>query len=185
MIIGYARVSTTDQDLTIQKESLLKNGAKFIYEEKKSGKDLSRLALQDCLENLQAYDTLLVTKLDRLSRSTSDTIKLLDTLSKNKIYIKSINDGIDTSTATGKMFAQFLAIMAEHERTCILERTSAGREKAKREGKLTGRPLKISNERVRLVMQDIESGIDIREACSFRGVSVPTFYRRMKRLKET
>ena len=185
MIIGYARVSTTDQDLSIQKESLLKNGAKFIYEEKKSGKDLSRLALQDCLENLQAHDTLLVTKLDRLSRSTSDTIKLLDTLSKNQIYIKSINDGIDTSTPSGKMFAQFLAIMAEHERTCILERTSAGREKAKREGKLTGRPLKISNERVRLVMQDIESGIDIREACSFRGVSVPTFYRRMKRLQET
>ena len=182
MIIGYARVSTTDQDLSIQKESLLANGAKHIYEEKKSGKNLSRIALQDCLENLRSHDTLLVTKLDRLSRSTSDTIKLLDTLSKNKIYIKSINDGIDTSTSSGKMFAQFLAIMAEHERICILERTSAGREKAKREGRLTGRPLKISNERVKLVMKDIESGIDISEACSFRGVSVPTFYRRIKKL---
>lgn len=184
MIIGYARVSTTDQDLSIQKDALLKNGAKYIYEEKKSGKDLSRLALQDCLENLQQHDTLLVTKLDRLSRSTSDTIKLLDTLSKKNIYIKSINDGIDTGTASGKMFAQFLAIMAEHERTNILERTAAGREKAKREGRLTGRPLKISNDRVKLVMQDIQSGIDIREACSFRGVSVPTFYRRIKKIQE-
>lgn len=185
MIIGYARVSTTDQDLTIQKESLLKNGAKFIYSEKKSGKNLQRQALQDCIENLRPYDTLLLTSLDRLSRSTIDMLQLMDTLSKNNIYIKSLYEGIDTKTSSGKMFAQFFAIFAEHHRKNILYITAAGREKAKREGRLTGRPLKISDERVKLVMQDIESGIDIREACSFRGVSVPTFYRRMKRLQET
>lgn len=184
MIIGYARVSTVGQDLSIQKELLKKNGAKYIYEEKKSGKNLSREALQDCLINLQPYDTLMVTSLDRLGRSLKHAIDLLDNLEKNNIYLKVLDTGIDTSTPTGKFFYQVQSMFSELERTCILERTAAGREKARRDGKLTGRPLKISNDRIKLVMQDIESGIDIRDACKFRGVSVPTFYRRIKRLQQ-
>jgi DNA invertase Pin-like site-specific DNA recombinase len=184
MIIGYARVSTTGQSLDGQKEELLKNGAQYIYQEKKSGKNLSREALQDCLENLRAHDTLMVTKLDRLGRNTKDALNILDCLKENKINLKILDTGIDTNTPMGKFFYQLQAMFSELERNYILERTAKGREKAKREGKLTGRPLKHSNERIKLVMEDIISGLDIRESCKFRGVSVPTFYRRMKKLQQ-
>ena len=170
---GYARVSTQGQSLEGRKEELLKNGAQYIYQEKKSGKNLSREALQDCLENLRAHDTLMVTKLDRLGRNT-----------KNEINLKILDTGIDTNTPMGKFFYQLQAMFSELERNYILERTAKGREKAKREGRLTGRPLKHSNERIKLVMEDIISGLDIRESCKFRGVSVPTFYRRIKKLQQ-
>ena len=184
MIIGYARVSTHGQSLDGQKEELLKNGAQYIYQEKKSGKNLSRKALQDCFKNLRAHDTLMVTKLDRLGRNTKDALNILDYLKENKINLKILDTGIDTNTPMGKFFYQLQAMFSEAEHSYILERSAKGREKAKREGKLTGRPLKHSDKRIKLVMEDIISGLDIRESCKFRGVSVPTFYRRMKKLQQ-
>lgn len=184
MIIGYARVSTNGQSLDGQKEELLKNGAQYIYQEKKSGKNLSRLALQDCLENLRAHDTLMVTKLDRLGRNTKDALNILDHLKENEINLKILDTGIDTNTPMGKFFYQLQAMFSELERNYILERTAKGREKAKREGKLTGRPRKYSDKRIKLVMEDIISGLDIRESCKFRGVSVSTFYRRIEELNK-
>ena len=87
MIIGYARVSTHGQSLDGQKEELLKNGAQYIYQEKKSGKNLSRKALQDCFKNLRAHDTLMVTKLDRLGRNTKEALNILDYLKEKKFLL--------------------------------------------------------------------------------------------------
>lgn len=178
MIIGYARVSTIDQNLDMQKEKLISHGAKYIYEEKKSAKNLSRSALEECLENLHPNDTLLITKLDRLSRSLKDTIFLVDELKKKNIFIKSIDDGIDTAKSSGKMFLQFMSIMAEHERELILERTTAGRQRARDLGKLTGRPNKYTAERILAVEKYVTDGYSINDACKILSVPKSTYYRR-------
>lgn len=182
MIYGYVRVSTYKQDYESQKQALLNNGAEFIYEEKQSGKDLSRTVLQDCIENLQPEDILMVNHICRLSRSMSDCTKLINDLHQRNIYIKILSSGVDTSTTGGKMFAQMHALFAEFEREIILERTAAGREKARKEGRLTGRPIKHTLDRIRLIEDEIVKGCDIRQTCKLRGVSVATYYRRRAEL---
>ena len=179
MIIGYCRVSTFDQNLDLQKEALKEAGCKFIYEEKQSGKNVHRPVLQECLSNMHPHDTLVVYKLDRLSRSLKDTINIVEDLQSKGIHLKSITEGIDTSTTTGKLFYQMNAIFAEHERALIKERTMAGLAAARARGKKGGRPLKHSDEKMKHVIKlYVNNEISMPDVNRMYNISTPTFYRR-------
>jgi DNA invertase Pin-like site-specific DNA recombinase len=142
-IYGYARVSTTNQDFTSQVNSLMEAGIpeENIFTDKITGTKMKRTGLDDLLDKVESGDVIVVWKLDRLGRSLSQVTSLLDKLTKRKIYIKSIADGVDTSNdspmATAMM--QLLAMFAEMERNFIVARTRPAIEKARAEGRDAGR----------------------------------------------
>ncbi len=144
MIFGYARVSTKDQKLQMQREALEKAGCDEIFEEKKSTRK-ERAELNKLIEKLRPDDTLVVWKLDRLGRTTLELIKLINDLNEKKVKFKSLNDSlIDTTTPNGKLVFSIFSALAEHEREIIRERTKAGIESARARGKLGGRPSGLS-----------------------------------------
>ncbi|UTV34842.1 recombinase family protein [Bacillus altitudinis] len=143
-VYGYARVSTIHQDLALQIESLLNAGVseENVFADKKTGKNMNREALQELLSKVEKGDTIIVKKLDRLGRSVSQITTLVEELYQKGIYIKSIEDGVDTSNdnVMSKAMIYLLAIFAEMERTFIIERTQPALEDAKRRGVTFGRP---------------------------------------------
>lgn len=136
---GYARVSTTDQDLTIQREALAKAGCDMIREEKASGTSLAgRTELQTLLDFMREGDTLVITRIDRLARSMLDLQIVVKGLQARGIALKALEQPIDTSTASGKAFLDMLGVFAEFETNLRKERQSEGIAKAKQSGKYTG-----------------------------------------------
>lgn len=140
MKIGYARVSTEDQNLDAQRDQLRADGCTKIFEEKITGKKGRRPALDRALAALKPGDTLVVWKLDRLGRSLKNLVVLLHELESNGVCFRSISDGIDTGTPTGKLLFHMLGAVAEFEAALISERTVLGMMAAKRHGKRLGRP---------------------------------------------
>ena len=139
-LVGYARVSSTDQNLTIQLEALKNAGCKKIFSEKKSGttkKD--RTAFDECMEYIREGDTLVVTRIDRLTRSILDLQNLLHYLRKKEIHLKALEQPVDTSSASGKFFLDMLGVFAEFETNLRRERQLEGIERAKKEGVYKGR----------------------------------------------
>jgi DNA invertase Pin-like site-specific DNA recombinase len=144
-ILGYARVSTRDQNLTGQLEALKAAGASTIYREKISGARADRPQLAKLLAALKAGDTVIVTKIDRLGRSTRELLDLIDRIGKAGAAFRSLGDPLfDTGNSQGKLLATLLAAIAEFERSLIAERTSAGRERAMAAGVKFGRKRKLS-----------------------------------------
>ena len=139
MKIGYARVSTLDQNLNAQIDALKNAGCDEIYEEKKSGV-ADREALEKALEYLREGDTLVVTKLDRLGRSLKKLLELVEEFKERGIHFQSLDDGIDTSTSVGNFFFQVIGAFSELERNLIVERTQKGLKAARSRGRLGGRP---------------------------------------------
>lgn len=137
--IGYARVSTLDQNLDLQLDALKKLGCDHLYEEKASGKNKDRPELTHCLKSLRPGDTLVVWRLDRLGRSLQDLIHIVKTIEANDIAFVSISEAIDTTTATGKLTFHIFGAMAEFERNLIQERTQAGLAAARARGRIGGR----------------------------------------------
>jgi DNA invertase Pin-like site-specific DNA recombinase len=136
MLVGYARVSSTGQNLDSQIEALEKVGCEKIFKEKKSGTDTKdRLELQNVLDFVREGDTLVVTRIDRCSRSVSDLYKILETLKEKKVEFKATNQNIDTTTSTGKLMLGMLSIIAEFENDLRRERQFEGIKKAKELGK--------------------------------------------------
>lgn len=141
MKIGYCRVSTDDQETALQVDALEKWGCDSILkDEGRTGRTMTRPALQKLLAELQEGDTLAVWKLDRLGRSVIDLMHLLSKLQAQGVEFVSLTEGIDTNTAGGRMFYAMLAAMAQYESEVISERTKAGQAAAKRRGKHLGRP---------------------------------------------
>jgi DNA invertase Pin-like site-specific DNA recombinase len=139
--VGYARVSTLDQDLTIQFTALDRAGCHPIYEEKRSGAEGKQRPVRDeVLAQLQAGDTLTVWKLDRLGRSVAEVLAIIKDLERRRITFRCLTQPIDTSSPSGKLFLTLLAAFAEFEREMILERTAAGRARRKAQGLLHGGP---------------------------------------------
>lgn len=134
-IYGYARVSTIKQGekhgLSIQIEKLEKEKATIIFQEKQSGADIDRPQLAKLLDTVKTGDTIMVAKLDRLARSTPHLLQIIEQLKSKGVYFKSLGENIDTTTATGRAFLGFMAIIAELERETIKERTQAGIQKHK------------------------------------------------------
>jgi DNA invertase Pin-like site-specific DNA recombinase len=145
MIIGYARVSTDGQTLDAQQSALAAAGAEKVFAEKVSGTVTDRKALARAIAALGAGDVLLVTRLDRLARSTRDLLNVLDAVSKAQAGFRSLADAwADTTTPHGKLMITILGGLAEFERSLILARTSEGRTRAKARGVRFGRKLKLT-----------------------------------------
>ena len=168
MLIGYARVSTNDQNLNLQKDALLKIGCEKIYEDAISGTIKSRPGLDKALEMLRTGDTLVVWKLDRLGRSVKNLISLISDLNSKDIHFKSITDSIDTSTPSGRFFFHVMASLAEMERDLIVERTKAGLEAAKKLGRVGGRKRKMTISKVNSAKKLLAQNL---------GISIATLYR--------
>jgi len=181
--IGYMRVSDHEQTADLQLDALTAAGCDVIYADHGvSGAVVSRKGLGDVLGDLQRGDVLVVWKLDRLGRSTVHLLQLLADLRERGVDFMAITQGIDTTTAMGRMLYGQLAVFAEFEREQISDRTKAGMEAAKRRGKHIGRPAALTDEQVReAVRQHEDEGRTIRSLADELGVSVQTLTRAMKR----
>ncbi|WP_131753245.1 recombinase family protein, partial [Legionella feeleii] len=139
-LVGYARVSTIDQNLDIQLDALKNAGCKKIFSEKKSGTSKKdRTALDECMDYIREGDTLVVTRIDRLTRSILDLQNLLHYLKEKEIHLKALEQPVDTSNASGKFFLDMLGVFAEFETNLRRERQLEGIQRAKQEGKYKGR----------------------------------------------
>lgn len=166
-IVGYARVSTGQQDHSSQIERLTAAGADKVFSEKRSGIDKDRPELARCLEYVREGDTLLVTKLDRLARSTADLYKIVSGLTDKGVAFKVLDDSaVDTSSRTGKLVMGILALIAEFETEIRRERQMEGIAKAKAEGRSGGRPKLVTDEVRSTIMRLRSEGKSIRAIAS-------------------
>ena len=177
MLIGYARVSTTDQNLALQKEALEKAGCERIYEDTISGTRAERPGLTKALEMLRSGDTLVVWKLDRLGRSVKNLITLVSEINANGIHFRSLTDSIDTSTPSGRFFFHVMASLAEMERELIIERTRAGLEVARALGRKGGRKRTMTDSKIDSAKKLLSSSVPPRDVAKDLGVSLATLYR--------
>jgi DNA invertase Pin-like site-specific DNA recombinase len=178
--IGYARVSTKEQNLQLQLDALEKAGCtrRDIYaDDGVSGKFASRPQLDACLEALQPGDTLNVWKLDRLGRSLQHLITVVNELKDRGVNFRSFTEGIDTSTPGGKLYFHMIGALAEFERDLIIERTMAGLQVARDRGYVGGNQPKLTGEQVRIMRQMLTSGFTISAVARNYGVSRTTIYR--------
>lgn len=149
-ILGYARVSSSDQDLTIQQDSLHAAGATIIRSEKKSGTSTKgRTELETLIEFAREGDTLLVTRIDRLARSIADLSTIVAKLEAKKVSLKAIEQPIDTASPAGRAFLQMLGVFAEFETAIRRERQLEGIAAAKADGRYKGRKASIDSEKIR------------------------------------
>ena len=178
MNIGYARVSTQDQNLDLQNDALKAAGCEKIYTDKMSGAKTDRPGLDEILGFIRKGDTLVVWKLDRLGRSLKHLIQVMNQLEEKGIFFKSVQESLDTSTPGGKLIFHVFGALAEFERDIIRERTLAGLAAARARGRVGGRPRKLSKKQVEMarnLMNDVS--IPIGEICQTLGVSKATLYR--------
>jgi len=158
MKIGYARVSTNDQDTQLQIDALNAASCERIYEEKQSGAKKDRAELQHCLMSLREGDVLIVWKLDRLGRSLQHLIDIVADLEKRKVGFQSLTENIDTTSSTGKLIFHIFGSLAEFERGLIRERVKAGLAVAKKKGKRFGRPEALSDKDKEIAITMLTSG---------------------------
>ena len=177
MLIGYARVSTQDQNLELQIEALTKAGCKKIFDDKISGSRSERPGLTKVLEILREKDTLVVWKLDRLGRSVKNLVDLVGELHKQGVQFKSLTDAIDTGTPSGRFFFHVMASLAEMERDLTVERTRAGLEVARQLGRVGGRKRQMTDSKIESAKKLLATGVPPRDVAKNLGVSVPTLYR--------
>lgn len=177
MLIGYARVSTQDQNLDLQTEALIKAGCQKVFDDKMSGSRAQRPGLDKALEILREGDTLVVWKLDRLGRSVKNLVDLVGELHKQGVQFKSLTDAIDTGTPSGRFFFHVMASLAEMERELTVERTRAGLEVAKQLGRRGGRKRQMTDSKIESAKQLLANGVPPKEVATNLGVSVPTLYR--------
>lgn len=153
MLIGYARISTDDQNLDLQRDALGNAGCQKIFTDQISGAKADRPGLRQALEYARAEDTLVIWRLDRLSRSLKDLISMAALLESRNIGLKSLQEAIDTSSSSGKLIFHIFGALAEFERNLIRERTQAGLQAARARGRLGGRPKALSKEKQTLAIK--------------------------------
>src|SRR3954449_2174954 len=151
MLVGYARVSTTDQTLDLQRDALIKAGCTKIFTDTASGAQTEREGLTEAISYVRASDTLVVWKLDRLGRSLKDLITRIKELNDRKIGFKSLTENIDTTTSGGKLIFHIFGALAEFERDIIRERTNAGLVAARSRGRMGGRKKSLTLKEIELV----------------------------------
>ncbi|MDO5625555.1 MAG: recombinase family protein [Pseudomonadota bacterium] len=170
MRIGYARVSTIEQDNAMQIAALKAAKCDRIVEEKRSAVK-QRPELDNLLQQLKQGDELVIYKLDRLARSLNHLLSIVELLSEKNVRLKSVTEPIDASTPAGRMFMQVLGSVAEFERALIRERCMAGQLEALRQGKRIGRPHKLTPEEMSEVVQLYKSGIPGQAIATAYGIS--------------
>ena len=181
MKIGYARVSTTDQNIELQTDALKEAGCEKIFSDHGvSGAKAERPGLDKALDHTRKKDTLVIWKLDWLGRSLSDLLSIVEGLKEKGANFASIQDGFDTFTALGKMVFSVIGAMAEYERNLIRERTMAGLKAARARGRLGGCPKALDKSQVKVAIALAESGeLMINEICKQIGCSRSTYYRQV------
>lgn len=177
MLIGYARVSTSEQNLGLQRDALTHAGCLKIFEDTISGTRVPRPGLTKALEALRAGDTLVVWKLDRLGRSVKQLVDLVTELHTEDVEFHSLTDSINTGTPSGRFFFHVMASLAEMERELTVERTRAGLETARKLGRTGGRKPKMTPSKIESARQLLTNGTPPKDVAKNLGVSVPTLYR--------
>ena len=177
MLIGYARVSTQNQNLNLQIDALIKAGCEKLFEDKVSGTRAERPGLAKALELMRTGDTLVVWKLDRLGRSVKQLVDLVAGLQKQGVQFKSLTDAIDTGTPSGRFFFNVMASLAEMERELTIERTRAGLEIARQLGRKGGRKRLMTDSKILSAKKLLSNGVPPQDVAKDLGVSVPTLYR--------
>ncbi len=181
MIIGYARVRTEGQSLNNQLERLEAAGCDKIHKEKQSGANDKRPALKRCLKSLSEGDTLLFTSLDRVARSTRHLLQIVEELDERGVMLKSLGQSwVDTTTPEGRLMITVFAGLAEFERSMIIDRTSAGREAAKKRGVKFGRKPVLNEKQRAEALKMLADGRRGVEVAALFDVSEPTISRLKK-----
>ena len=177
MKIGYARVSTLDQNPNLQRDALERAGCEKVIVDRVGGTTAARPGLAKVKELLRAGDALVVWRLDRLGRSLKDLIAWAAWLEANGIALQSLHEVIDTSTPTGRLTFHLFGALAEFERNLICERTRAGLQAARARGRLGGRPKALDPDKRELAVRLYkEKKLPIAKICAMMGVSKPTLY---------
>ena len=186
VLIGYARVSTEDQKLDLQRDALAQLGCHRVFEDRASGARADRPGLAAALSHLRRGDTLVVWRLDRLGRTTHQLVNLLEQFEREGIRLRSLQDGIDPASVMGKAMLQIGAVFAEMERNLLRERTKAGLAAARARGRLGGRKPRLSAaglDTARRLMAD--PLLTMEEIASRLGVGRTTLYRALGRARAT
>jgi len=185
MKIGYARVSTAEQNLDLQEDDLRKAGCGEIFTDVVSGTKKERPGFDKLMGYIRPGDTLVVWKLDRLGRSVQHLIETVDHLSKKEISFASLQESIDTSTSGGKLIFHIFSALAEFERDIIVERTHAGLRAARARGRLGGRPTLLDDRKAKRMLELYDQGkTRVAEICQMFGISPPAFYVYKRRFAE-
>jgi DNA invertase Pin-like site-specific DNA recombinase len=184
--IGYARVSTTDQNLDGQLDLLKKEGCLYFHSEKVSGAKNQKPELEKCLSSLREGDTLVVTKLDRLGRTLKGLVLLIENLRERGIHFKCLDEPIDTTSSTGEFFFHIMGAFAQLERDLIRERTKIGLDAARKRGRYGGRPESIDKDKKELAYDMyMKNDEPLTKISKTLGMSRMTIYRYIeKRAKE-
>jgi DNA invertase Pin-like site-specific DNA recombinase len=178
MLIGYARISTTDQTIALQQDALLAAGCEKIFADTASGSRTDRPGLTEALDFVRSGDTLVVWRLDRLGRSLAHLIESIKDLQERGVQFRSLQEQLDTATSGGKLVFHVFGALAEFERDLIRERTTAGLAAPRARGRQGGRPRKLGPERLRqLRTLAADQTNSVRSICHTLGISKATFYR--------
>lgn len=184
MIIGYARVSTLDQNSELQIDALQLAGCEKLFIEHKTGSNRDRPELNRCLDTLREGDQFIVWRLDRLGRSLKDLIDLVNEFESKAVSFQSLTESINTATPAGKLIFHVFGALAEFERSLIQERTKAGLEAARARGRKGGRPKKLDDHKIkkaRAMLNDPE--ITLSEVAKHFSVSRGTLYTALSKLE--
>jgi DNA invertase Pin-like site-specific DNA recombinase len=185
MLVGYARVSTDDQNLNLQMDALDQAGCEQIFEDKLSGAKAERPGLHQALQYTRAGDTIVVWRLDRLSRSLKELIEMVTLLESKGIGLKSLQEAIDTSSSSGKLIFHIFGALAEFERNLIRERTQAGLQAARARGRKGGRPKALNKDKQALAVRLYdEKKHSVDKICEMMGISKPTLYKYIEAAKD-
>ncbi len=178
MLVGYARVSTIDQNLNLQKDALQASGCERLFTDTVSGVRAERPGLTAALQECRAGDTLVVWKLDRLGRSLPHLVETVRDLSNRGVGFKSLQEHLDTTTSGGKLIFHIFASLAEFERDLIRERTNAGLAAARARGRRGGRPKGVDQKKKKAAPALKKDGThSVREICEIVGISRNTYYK--------
>lgn len=176
-LVGYARVSTGEQNIALQLDALRDAGCRKIFQDRVSGVRAERPGFNDALAYLRPGDTLVVWRLDRLGRSLKHLIEVVTDLEERQIGFKSLQESIDTTTSGGRLVFQIFGALAEFERNLIIERTRAGLAAARARGRKGGRPRKLSAGKTQLLYRLYdEKQHSIKEICQLLGISKQALY---------
>ncbi|CAA3816338.1 recombinase family protein [Acinetobacter baumannii] len=177
MLLGYARISTDDQNLDLQRDALEAAGCERMFEDMASGAKADRIGLAALMTVLRAGDTVVIWRLDRLGRSLKNLITLVERLEAAKVGLRSLQENIDTTSSGGRLVFHLFGALAEFERNLVRERTLAGLAAARARGRMGGRPKRLDPAKLALALRlHHEDKHTIKEICQMMGISKLTLY---------
>jgi DNA invertase Pin-like site-specific DNA recombinase len=186
MFVGYVRVSseTDRQNFDLQRDALIAVGvdSRHLFEDRASGARTDRPGLTQALAFVRPGDVLVVWKLDRLGRSLTHLIEIVNTLKANQVAFRSLTEGMDTTTASGELFFHVFGALAQYERALIKERVTAGLAAARHRGRSGGRPPAISSEKLAAIVESLRGGVSKAAVCRTFGVKRTTLIETLRRI---